>query len=667
MTTRPVDRALRLAVVLCVTGGPAVAQRTSDLRAEAFRLYDAGQFREAIPPLDVVLGRKHRDIEAHMRRGNSLLRLDQPERALADFDGVIRFAPYFPSPYTDRGIANLMLGRLDAARGDFGRAIDLFNRPILGAIDNIATGDINSSWNLGGFAPPVSLDKKGRGRAIAHGGLGQVYQRSGQHEQAVDEYNQAIRLNPADPNFQAGRGDAYAALGQPEQALVDYNEAIRLDPNHPHALARRGEAWSRQGETDLAMADFDRALRINPDDVHVRRLRVALLSRLDHHEKALQDLDAGVRDHPDDSATWKDRGGVLVRMGRYEEAIKDLDRAIALDPRRASSYVNRGAAFNSLGRYDRAIRDLDEAIRLDPRNAAAYTNRGRAAFAIGGYERAIEDLGAAVRLDPGGATVRYNRAETYARLGRLDEAVVDYDEAIRLAPGFALAHVGLGNALDTLGKSDRAIEEYSMALRLAPSDVGIYRNRGDARRSRGDWDGAIADFTRVIELDPRHADAYVSRGWSRLVAGRGGASDDARTYLDMKRGDDKNAAYMAILGALAARRDGRTAEADVFLDEANANTSPRAWPAPVLRYLRGTGTAPALFDAAGDVGQKIEAHTFLGVDLLFAGDPAGAAEHLRWVLRQADQRNLAIDLARETLRRVGDRGTTHAPAPSPLP
>ena len=38
--------------------------RRSDLRDEAFRLYDAGEYRAAIPQLDALLSRKPRDIQA---------------------------------------------------------------------------------------------------------------------------------------------------------------------------------------------------------------------------------------------------------------------------------------------------------------------------------------------------------------------------------------------------------------------------------------------------------------------------------------------------------------------------------------------------------------------------------------------------------------------------
>src|SRR4051794_34214464 len=87
-----------LAIVLTVTVAPwARAESTAGARQEAFQLYQAGRFKEAIARLDQVLERHPRDSEALIKRGNGQLRLDRPREALADFDRVIRLTPLNPS------------------------------------------------------------------------------------------------------------------------------------------------------------------------------------------------------------------------------------------------------------------------------------------------------------------------------------------------------------------------------------------------------------------------------------------------------------------------------------------------------------------------------------------------------------------------------------------
>jgi len=55
------------------------------------------------------------------------------------------------------------------------------------------------------------------------------------------------RINTNEAEFYKKRGDGYNDLGQFKQAIEDYDEAIRIDPYHPRAYrARHNRALARQ-------------------------------------------------------------------------------------------------------------------------------------------------------------------------------------------------------------------------------------------------------------------------------------------------------------------------------------------------------------------------------------------------------------------------------------
>ena len=311
-----------------------------------------------------------------------------------------------------------------------------------------------------------------------------------------------------------------------------------------------------------------------------------------------------------------------------------------------------GAAYNGLGQYERAIDDLTQAIELDHENAGAYTNRGLAYFAAGRYDRAVADLSEAIQLAPKNAVPYFNRAEVFARLGLRDRALEDYDLASRLDPRLSAAFAASARLREESGRPDHAIRDFDMALQLAPKEVSLYYDRGNARRETGDWRGALADYDRAVVLAPEQAETYVARGWSRLGAGVEGADFDARVYLKLKGWHDGFAPYMAILAALGARQAQRPADAERVLDEALANLSPRFWPVPVLRYLRGQQSEDALLQAAANPRQQAEAHTFLGLDRLRAGDREAGLRHLHWAKISGTAGSIAADVARAVMSRL---------------
>lgn len=59
----------------------------------------------------------------------------------------------------------------------------------------------------------------------------------------------------------SNRGLGYRRQGDLEQALVDYNEAIRLRPNYPDAYGNRAYLLDLMGRYDEAITDWETALR----------------------------------------------------------------------------------------------------------------------------------------------------------------------------------------------------------------------------------------------------------------------------------------------------------------------------------------------------------------------------------------------------------------------
>lgn len=668
-------RIARGAGVLCVStvlgvlaaGAVATSARgqsasARDARAEANRLYEAGRFAEALPLFDQVLERKPHDIESLNKRGCVYIRMDRPELAIRDLDqatGASAFLAYdavgldqqfapdvvpnvgsprnwgmhlYPSAFTNRGVAKMMLGRDEEALADFQHAVDL-----------------RRLYRIAPFNP--AYEKWRVGMAASYCGIGQVSLRRSNPDGALDAFNEALGYNPADPNGFVGRGRAMAALGRYQEALNDYNEALRLDPNHSRALGYRAATLADVGRALEAVGDLDRSIKLDPRESGSRRLRAAFLARLGRYDEALGELAEAQRLNPRDAAVLKDRGGIYSQMGQPAKALPDLDAAIALDPNSAKAYQNRAGTYNALGRYAEAVHDADTALRLDPKNAGALNNRGLARLGLGEFEPAVADLTRAIELDERLASAYLNRGGAYMMLARHEEAAADYALAVRLEPRLAKAYSSPSAIPELLKVHARPVQD-DLAVRQAPAPSRSFCDRGNVRRAAGDWAGAIAEYTRALEADPYCAEALALRGWAKLCAGEPGAADDARDWFTRSTWHNPFAPSVALLGVLASRRDGRDTVADGFLSEALANVRPPDWPGPLFRYLKKQVSDEALFSAAVDAERITLARTVVGFDLLLRGYRDAALDQFRWVRDHGLDRSIARDLAVETLRRA---------------
>src|SRR5260221_354658 len=100
--------------------------------------------------------------------------------------------------------------------------------------------------------------------AVVFTNRGGAYVLKGQYDRAIQDYDQAIKLNPKFAKAFANRGGAYFSKGQYDRAIQDYDQAIKLDPSYATAFNSRGFTYLKMKKFDLAVADFDAALKRDP-------------------------------------------------------------------------------------------------------------------------------------------------------------------------------------------------------------------------------------------------------------------------------------------------------------------------------------------------------------------------------------------------------------------
>ena len=84
----------------------------------------------------------------------------------------------------------------------------------------------------------------------------------GKHDEAISDYNEAIRLNPNFAGVYVLRGVAHGNLGKNDEAILDFNEAIRLNPNLAEAYLTRGFTNETLRRVEEAQADYQMGLKV---------------------------------------------------------------------------------------------------------------------------------------------------------------------------------------------------------------------------------------------------------------------------------------------------------------------------------------------------------------------------------------------------------------------
>jgi len=149
----------------------------------------------------------------------------------------------------------------------------------------------------------AAIEMSSRSLAIApniaaYNTLGQIYERTGRYDEALEQYALAIRLRPDDAQSYYNRGLTWFAIGRYGEAVADYSRALSLEPWYREAYLNRGNALDEQGRLAAALADYTRALAIDPDYADAFYNRGIALQRAGRGEAAVRDFrEACARGH----------------------------------------------------------------------------------------------------------------------------------------------------------------------------------------------------------------------------------------------------------------------------------------------------------------------------------------------------------------------------------
>jgi len=111
---------------------------------------------------------------------------------------------------------------------------------------------------------------------IAHGGLGRAYQDQGMLDEALREFEIAIKLNPKHAKTYYNLGVLYHQKDDLNKAVENFKRSVMLDPNTIRAHFNLGTIYHKEGRLDLAIRHYVKVTELDPDDSEAHyRLGVA--------------------------------------------------------------------------------------------------------------------------------------------------------------------------------------------------------------------------------------------------------------------------------------------------------------------------------------------------------------------------------------------------------
>ncbi|MEM2088958.1 MAG: tetratricopeptide repeat protein [Thermoproteota archaeon] len=120
----------------------------------------------------------------------------------------------------------------------------------------------------------------------------------GKYEEAINEFDKAVRLNPKNPDYHNNKGLALLNLRRYKEAEKEFTKAVRLNWRNPSYRFNKGQALLELKKYGEAINEFNRAVELDPNN-------------------------------PD---YYYYKGLALLKLTKYWESKKEFDKATELNP-----------------------------------------------------------------------------------------------------------------------------------------------------------------------------------------------------------------------------------------------------------------------------------------------------------------------------------------------
>jgi len=199
-------------------------------------------------------------------------------QAITCYVELYKLAPDQPLAHLKWGIVKEYDGDLDAAKGEFERAIEL--------------------------APQFT---------IAMNSLGMLLMREHEPIEAMQSYRKAIELDPGYAEARVNYGDALLSQGDHKGAFAQYSEAAARRPDNVEAQFKLGNMLLNDDKRpDLAIPHYIAAVYADPNRADVRTNLAVALIEIGHFDEARAQCGAALRidpNLPQAREVWRRLGG----------------------------------------------------------------------------------------------------------------------------------------------------------------------------------------------------------------------------------------------------------------------------------------------------------------------------------------------------------------------
>jgi protein O-mannosyl-transferase len=173
--------------------------------------------------------------------------------------------------------------------------------------------------------------------------IGVTRQQLGHWKDAESLFRHALAVTKDNWMAHNNLGTALYRKGQDEEAINHFQECIRLQPRYPNAHLNLGNAFHRTGRVDESIKAYEAGLKLKPNEAEAQYSLATLLIGKGRFEESVPHFEQALRVQPNYPEALNNLGTALYQLGRTSQAISQFQEALRLKPDYADARRNLDA------------------------------------------------------------------------------------------------------------------------------------------------------------------------------------------------------------------------------------------------------------------------------------------------------------------------------------
>ncbi len=463
-------------------------------------------YSQAKSYLEEVISAAPRNIEAYYVLASIESRLGQPEVALKVYQNLVKVRPGEIHAHYMSGLIHIELDNVDAAMRSVESIFSIYPERAEGyRLKGIL---LYKQQKFAEAKVALETSLKNERHLLAYFFLGLSDYGLGQYEQALNQFQGALDLNPAFERARVLVAMTLLKQKRVDDAVVEIQKVLRANPDNAYAHNILGSALLSLGQYDEGMTELQQATNLDPTlaDAHLKRGLFRLASG--QGARGESDLLQAVEAAPEILNSRLMLVTHYLREGNYTATIKVLQEG--LDGSKSDALLNNylAAAFFSQKNISGAIAALQQAKQIDPAYLTPYFNLAAYYASQSEYDKAITEYQQIVTQDSSNLKALLGMASLYRLQERNDEVLNSYQriEATKLEDGF----VAVAKYYASLNDYQKALDACDRGLELYNSSLSLIEFKGELHWRLKQLAKTESAFVRLAGLD-------LERGHSLLV------------------------------------------------------------------------------------------------------------------------------------------------------